>query len=333
MMQVLVLIWLSTLVKASAEKVFQHHIIYITMQYLGVHDCLHLILQNKTFYTTYRPVMIDVIFQRHHKQLKNPDAMDYNAAYSNLAFIQEVTQLDPMIREILINNAILVLFNGANPPLEILCSDVTGREQLFNRFRENKGLCNYKMEVGFIWNGRSIRLAFDPLARQNELRLPLVYDPCFATVVCYHKSLNDPTNVILTMKRHIPAILFVNNGENTYVEEIATCKCLKVYLVDERKSEGYMLFKSTTYEIEYLMFFNNKGFLDKIKIFSRGVFLNQISNDFMFAEKNKYIIVSTNNLNIESIYTSYFPVGLEELHPCFNEMSFPKKTNSFCNIV
>jgi len=304
------------------------------MQYLGVHDCLNLILQNKTVYTTFRPEMIEVIFQRHHEQLKNPAAMDYNAAYINLAFIQEVTKLNPMIREVLINNAILMLFNGADPSLNILRSDATGREQLFNHFRDNKDFFNYTKHIfGAVpdSNAASICLKIDPFALQNGSRLPVVYDPYLANFVCYHQSLDVSTNVVITMKCHIPAILFFidKKGEKTHVEQISKCKCAMIYSRNE--SEVYMDFQSTTSEYEYVMYFNIKGFLHKIEILSHSF---NFFDGFMFVEKNKYIKVRPNNLNIESIYTSYFPVGSEELYRCFNKSpsKFSKIINSFSKL-
>jgi len=308
------------------------------MQYLGVHDCLNLILQNKTVYTTFRPEMIEVIFQRHHEQLKNPAAMDYNAAYINLAFIQEVTKLNPMIREVLINNAILMLFNGADPSLNILRSDATGREQLFNHFRDNKDLFNYTKHIfGAVpdSNAPSTCLEVDPFLLQNGSRLPVVYDPYLANFVCYHQSLDDSTNVVITMKCHIPAILFFidKKGKKTHVEQISKCKCAMIYSRNE--SEVYMNFQSTTSEYEYVMHFDIQGFLHRIGIFSQDAFFNCHCDSFMFAEKNKYIKVSRNKLNIESIYTSYFPVCSEDLYRCFNKIqsTSPKKMYSFCNIV
>jgi len=331
-MQILVLMWLTTWVNASTEKIyfelFPKHIMYLTMDFLDIDDCFKFIVQSKTLYTMYHPIILDIINWRHHKELASPEKMNPIIGYRNLAFLQAVIKQEllneltktPITRDGFLNTTTLILFNGADPYPKIKRSDLTERAQISNYFRENNDFFDYEKKT-FKANGTSwIEFVFDdPADITNGSMLPLVYDPFFANLWIYNKSesFHDPTNVALMMKLHIPAVLhFVDEfGQYILVEQISTCKCTE-FVTDQEKSCAQMKLQSINSKNRYQLIFDENGFLEAIEIFWQ----NQFRYFYVFVQKNEYYFYdskTTNPLNFSTIYTSYYPVDWESLYLSF----------------
>jgi len=327
-MQILVLMWLTTWVNASTEKkyfeLFPKHIMYLTMDFLDIDDCFKLIVKSKTLYTTYHPIILDVINWRHHKELTSPETMNPIIGYRNLAFLQAVIRQEllnelmktPITRDGFFDTTILMLFNGADPYPKIKRSDLTERAQISKYFRENKNFFDYV----YVFLPNQFFFCFDAMNMLNGSMLPMVYDPFFANLWIYEKSFDDPTNVAMMMKLHIPAVLhFVDKfGQNIFVEQISTCKCTD-FSAGQDKSWAKMEFQSINSKNTYRMVFDTNGFLETIKIFQ-----NQFRYFYEFVQKNEYHFddsKTTNPLNCFTVYTSYYPVASESLYLSFKNDS------------
>jgi len=327
-MQILVLMWLTTWVNASTEKkyfeLFPKHIMYLAMDFLDIDDCFKFIVQSKTLYVTFYPIILDVINRRHHKELAGPEKMNPITGYRNLAFLQAVIKQElldeltkiPITRDGFFDTTILMLFNGADLYPKIKRSDLTERAQISNYFLENRDIFDYEY---FCYKGGSMLSSFifhfDDVNIANGSKLPMVYDPFFANLWIYEKSFDDPTNVAMMMKLHIPAVLhFVDKfGQNILVEKISTFKCTNFHAYQD-KSWAKMMFQSTSSRNKYEMVFYNNGFLQEIAITSKNNV--NVKLFYQFAKKNEYFVGSgdLDLLNISTIYTSYYPVASESLY-------------------
>jgi len=338
-MQVLVLTWLIIWVNASTEKkyfeLFPNHIMCLTIKYLEIDDYFELILQSKLFYSTYHSFILDAISQRYPKKLASLAHMSPFTSYRALAFIQAAIKQEstnirtetPITRNHFIMTTLLVLFNGNETYPEIKRSDLSEQAQIFNYFLENKYFFSYT-GGSFHEKGEETSTEFyfghrgDIIDYSGHSRLPLVYDPCFGNLWIYDKSFDDPTNVILRMKLHIPATLhFVKKfGGTIDAERITTCRCKK-FIAFQNKTWAEMDFKSTKSisGYTYKMVFDKNGFLEKIKIFKRIGFISI----YEFVKKNEYSFyisiingseTKEHSLIISTIYTSYYPLASETLY-------------------